>query len=66
MIEKSAIEVNETAANSAAADRVRTRDSGARGAADATDFIADRPFVFAVRDATSGCVLFLGRVEKPT
>lgn len=29
-------------------------------------FRADHPFVFAVRDARTGAVLFLGRMENPT
>lgn len=29
-------------------------------------FRADRPFLFVIRDTTSGAVLFMGRVEDPT
>ena len=28
------------------------------------DFIADRPFLFAIRDKQSGLIIFLGRVAK--
>jgi serpin B len=28
-------------------------------------FRADHPFLFLIRDRTTGCVLFLGRIENP-
>ncbi len=30
------------------------------------DFVADRPFLFAIRERTTGVILFMGRVERPT
>ena len=30
------------------------------------EFIADRPFLYLVRDRATGCVLFLGRIDDPT
>jgi serpin B len=30
-----------------------------------TQFRADRPFIFLIRDGQSGCVLFLGRLSNP-
>ena len=29
------------------------------------EFVADRPFLFAIRERTTGVILFLGRVERP-
>lgn len=30
------------------------------------DFVADRPFLFLIRERTTNVILFLGRVERPT
>lgn len=40
--------------------------AGAAPADPPVEFRADRPFVFVIRDTTSGAVLFMGRVNDPT
>lgn len=66
VIHKIGIEVNEegleTATATGAAARALDRPEVAE---QSKAFVANRPFLFAVRDAVSGSMLFLGRVEKP-
>lgn len=40
--------------------------AGMVSASASATFIADRPFVFAIRDKLTEMILFLGRVEDPT
>lgn len=58
------LEVNEEGSEAAAATAGVLR---ARGLPEAIPvFRADRPFLFAIRDRSSGTVLFLGRLADPT
>ncbi|MBW4679382.1 MAG: serpin family protein [Microcoleus vaginatus WJT46-NPBG5] len=61
VIHKTFADVNEagTEADAATAITAATRGSG-------NAFKADHPFIFLIRDAESGSVLFLGRVVNPT
>ena len=36
------------------------------GPYDPPSFLADRPFVYIIRDDRSGTILFMGKVEDPT
>lgn len=61
---KAFVEVNEEGSEAAAATAVV---GGFRGPAPAPAmFIANRPFVFAIRHRESGQLLFLGRLTQPT
>ena len=61
---KAFVEVNEEGSEAAAATAVV---GGFRGAAPAPAmFIANRPFLFAIRHQASGLLLFLGRLTQPT
>ena len=56
------VEVNEEGTEAAAATAVvMARESARR----TPEFIADRPFLFFVRDVASGEILFMGRVVNP-
>ena len=57
------VEVNEEGAEAAAATALTGLCTGA-GPREVT-FRADHPFLFAIRDTTSGAILFLGRVADP-
>ena len=69
VIHKAFVEVNETGTEAAAATAVMLAEE-----ADLSDlgvpftpvFQADRPFVFLIREKSTGSVLFLGRVTQPT
>jgi len=61
VVHEAYVKVDESGTEAAAATAVVTRLQSASPA-----FIADRPFVFAVRDQLTGTILFLGRVEDPT
>ncbi|NNL74412.1 MAG: serpin family protein [Silicimonas sp.] len=59
---KAFVEVNEEGTEAAAATAVVM----GRGAAPRPEqFVADHPFLFVIRDARNGAILFLGRVDDP-
>lgn len=58
---KAFIEVTEEGTEAAAATVVEMSNKAAAPA-----FVADRPFIFFIRDDRNGTVLFMGKVEDPT
>lgn len=64
VIHKAFVAVDEEGTEAAAATAVIMETAGAM-MPDAS-FIADRPFIFIIRDTVSGQVLFIGRVLNPT
>jgi serpin B len=58
------VEVNEEGAEAAAATAAVMMCGAAPPPV--VTFRADHPFLFAIRDTTSGAILFLGRVADPT
>jgi serpin B len=60
VVQKAFVDVNEEGTEAAAATAVGVRATSAR-----RDFRADRPFLFLIRDAKHGTILFMGRVHKP-
>lgn len=62
VLHKTFVEVNEEGTEAAAATAVVVKERGERRA---TEFRADRPFVFAIRDNATGAALFLGRYAGP-
>jgi serine protease inhibitor len=66
VIQKVGIEATEEGTDTAPATGAAARAMDSPEVAEqAKTFVANRPFVFVVRDAVSGSVLYLGRVEKP-
>ena len=63
VIHKAFIEVNEEGSEAAAATAVvmGTKSIGPQP----IQFIADRPFFFAIRDLRTGSILFMGRIQDP-
>jgi serpin B len=60
VVQKAFVDVNEEGTEAAAATAVGMKQvSGSLG------FAALRPFLFLIRDARRGTILFMGRVEKP-
>jgi serpin B len=60
IVHKSFVDVNEAGTEAAAATAVVRADS-----AFPPPFVANHPFLFLIRDAKKGTILFMGRVEKP-
>lgn len=65
VVHKAMVAVDEKGTEAAAATAVIMATESA-AMAPSISFQADRPFLFIIRDTTSGAVLFMGRVEDPT
>lgn len=61
VVHKAFVEVNEEGTEAAAATGVIIRSMSLP-----TQFVADHPFLFIIRDVSTGIVLFVGRVLRPT
>ena len=57
------MEVNEEGTEAAAVTVVEMRELSSMGA---IPFIVDRPFIFVIRENSSGALLFMGKVSDPT
>ena len=64
VLHKAFVDVNEEGTEAAAVTAVPMAQ--AADGEPATDFVADHPFIFLIRDGASGSLLFMGRVEDPT
>jgi serpin B len=66
VLHKAFIDVNEKGTEAAAATAVLMTLGAARLPVEPPrEFRADHPFLFLIRDSTTGSMLFLGRVAKP-
>jgi serpin B len=65
-IHKAFIDVNEEGTEAAAATGISMRAGAAMREPPPTVFRADHPFLFLIRENTSGNILFMGRVTDPT
>jgi serpin B len=63
VIHKAFVEVNEEGTEAAAATAVLMAPEGIRLAP--PEFVADRPFVFVIRENKNGAILFVGRLNQP-
>ncbi len=61
VIHQAFVEVNEEGTEAAAATAV-----GIKAMSMPPQFVADRPFLFLIRENTTGAILFIGRVMDPT
>ncbi|MBC8069246.1 MAG: serpin family protein [Deltaproteobacteria bacterium] len=62
---KAFIAVDEKGTEAAAATAVSMRAGAAAPTDEPIPFVVDRPFLFLLRDTSSGAILFMGRVESP-
>jgi serpin B len=62
--QKTFIKINESGTEASAATVIELKEE-APNKVKPKDFIADRPFLFIIRDKKSGAILFLGRVMNP-
>jgi hypothetical protein len=65
VLHKGTIRIDEKGTEAAAATAVGMVPGGGVPPTDAKKFIADHPFLFILRDADNGAILFLGRVASP-
>jgi len=66
VLHKAYIDVNEKGTEAAAATAVvQTLGAAPRPAEPPREFRADHPFLFLIRDSTTGSILFMGRVSHP-
>jgi len=61
---KAVVEVNEEGTEAAAATSVGVAITSARPTPERFTFIADRPFLMAIRDSQTGAILFMGAVRE--
>ncbi len=66
VVHKAYVDVNEEGTEAAAATGVAMRTTAAMVEPKTVDFKVDHPFLFFIRDDSSGTVLFTGRIEDPT
>jgi serpin B len=66
VVHKAFVDVNEEGTEAAAATAVVMRVTMARQPLRPVVFRADHPFIFLIRENTTGSILFLGRVMDPT
>ena len=62
---KAFVEVNEEGTEAAAVTAARFSYTSVKPRPDIVDFVADHPFMFVIREDTSGAVMFMGQVGNP-
>ena len=65
VIHQALIEVDETGTEAAAATAVTMVCTASRIQPDIKIFRADHPFIFMIRENTTGSILFMGRIMNP-
>ena len=65
VVHKAFVEVDEKGTEAAAATGVVFMKTTCARPAKSVRFVADHPFLYAIRDEKSGVILFLGRMETP-
>ncbi len=65
VLHKSFVEVNEEGTEAAAVTSVEMELTSVGPEPQVTEFHVDRPFLFAIREKSTGTILFIGRVNNP-
>ncbi len=65
VIHQSFIDVQEEGTEAAAATIVEMVERSSGGGASAIPFKADRPFMYLIKENSTGAIVFLGKVGKP-
>ena len=65
VIHQTFIDVNEEGTEAAAATIVEMRELSSNGGGSPISFIVDRPFIFVIKENSSGALLFMGKVTEP-
>ncbi len=64
-VHKAFVDVDEKGTEAAAATAVMARAGGMPPSSEPLVFHVDHPFLFLIRDTTSGAILFMGRLSEP-
>lgn len=65
VVHKTFVEVDEVGTEAAAATGVEMRPTAAMPTQERFEFVADRPFIYAITDKSTGSVMFIGAFGKP-
>lgn len=65
IIHKTFIEVNEEGAEAAGASAATVKRSAKPRQEEIATFVADKPFVYMIRERRTGAILFIGRMDNP-
>lgn len=64
VMHKARIEVDEEGSKAAAATLIATTETGAIIASENIEFLIDQPFIYVIRDTSTGTILFLGYMNQ--
>ncbi|TQD23991.1 serpin family protein [Methanolobus vulcani] len=65
IIHQTSIDVQEKGTEAAAATGIDATTSRAPGQSEIIEFKANHPFMFLIEDNRNGCIVFMGKLEKP-
>lgn len=65
VIHQSFIDVQEEGTEAAAATIVEMANLSTQGGGSPFHFKADRPFLYLIKENSTGAIVFMGKVEKP-
>ena len=65
IIHKTFVEVNEEGTEAAAVTAVETIKTSAGGSPQPVPFYANRPFLYLIKENSTGAILFIGRMDEP-
>ncbi|MCL1973426.1 MAG: serpin family protein [Bacteroidetes bacterium] len=65
VLHKTFVEVNEKGTEAAAVTAIEMRKAMSPGSIKTPTFYADRPFIYLIKEKSTGAILFMGRMDRP-